>query len=63
MADQQEIGCRPGDDLAANFVGRGAHDGAPETGCEEDDEQDEQDNEEPARARAPARLRASGPVQ
>lgn len=60
MADQQEIGRGPRDDLAADLVGGGTYDGAPETGGEENEEKDEEEDEEPARAdRAPARGRAS----
>jgi len=63
VADQQQIGRGTRDDLAANLVGRRTDDGAPEAGGEEGDEEDEQQNDEPARACAPARVRASVPGQ
>ena len=51
--------CGTRDDLTTNFVRGRTHDGAPETGSEENDEDGEERDDEPARAGAPARDRIS----
>jgi len=55
VTDQQEIGARARDDLAAHLVGRGAHDRAPEGDGEGGEENREEESEPEARRTAGAR--------
>lgn len=54
MPDEEEIGRGPRHHLTADLEGGGTHDGAPQTGGEQANENDEEDDDEPARAGAPA---------
>ena len=54
MADENQIGCGAGNQLATDFIGSGTDDRPPETCGEETNEDDEEDDDEPARGGAPA---------
>jgi len=45
VADQQQVGSGPGDDLSLDFVGGRPEDGAPEAGRKGDDQNDEEDDQ------------------
>jgi hypothetical protein len=50
VPDQEQIGSRPRDDLAGNFISGGPHDRGPETDAERRQQYDEEAGQQPPRA-------------